>query len=93
MATSPTAPGGNVGEHEWFQSGTGVRCGTGQVTTAQQWDEGVFLGSGKKEQREKQQGGRSSSSRLSEKRLRQRGEEGRKAGRGEEELEKDVDIN
>lgn len=25
---SPTAPGGNVGEHEWFQFGAGEGCGT-----------------------------------------------------------------
>lgn len=25
---SPTAPRGNVGEHEWFQSGVRVGCGT-----------------------------------------------------------------
>lgn len=29
---SPTAPGGNVGEHEWFQFGAGEGCGTGLVT-------------------------------------------------------------
>lgn len=37
---SPTAPGGNVGEHEWFQFGAGVGYGT--VTVRQKWDEGSF---------------------------------------------------
>lgn len=29
MVTSPTAPGGDVGEHDWVQNGTGGECGTG----------------------------------------------------------------
>lgn len=53
-----------------------------------------FFGSRERRaKREKQQRGRESSRcRLSESGLTQRGEEGRKGGRGEEELEKAIDI-
>lgn len=39
---SPTAPGGNVGEHEWFQFGAGEGCGTVRFGYTKKWDEGSF---------------------------------------------------
>lgn len=37
MVTSRTAPGGDVGEHDWVQNGTGEECGTGLVIVTQKW--------------------------------------------------------